>query len=115
MKKNLICIICPRGCSLCVEGEKGDLKVSGNACKRGEQYAIDECTNPTRTVTAVVRVENRTDTMVSVKTENPIPKDKIFAVMEIINKTEVSAPVKIGDVICNDIFGTKIVATKSVK
>jgi CxxC motif-containing protein len=68
-----------------------------------------------RTVTAVVRVENRTDTMVSVKTEAPIPKDKIFDVMEIINKTKVIAPVKIGDVILSDIFGTKIIATKSVE
>jgi len=114
MKKKLVCIICPRGCSLCVEGEKGDLKVSGNACKRGEQYAIDECTNPMRTVTAVVRVDNRIDTMVSVKTENPIPKDKIFDVMEIINSTAVSAPVKIGDIIRENIFGAKIVATKNI-
>ena len=111
MKKILICIICPRGCRLNVD--IGDnIMVSGNACKRGEQYAIDETTNPTRTVTAAVRVDNRTDTMVSVKTESPVPKDKIFEVMEIINKTKVSAPVKIGDVICKDIFGTNIVATK---
>lgn len=114
MKKNLVCIICPRGCSLCVEGKKDNLKVSGNACKRGEKYAIDECSNPVRTVTAVVRVENRIDTMVSVKTEYPIPKDKIFDVMEIINSITVLAPINIGDIIVEDILGTKIVATKNI-
>ena len=114
MKKDLICIICPRGCSLSADIDSGKISVSGNACPKGEQYAIDECTNPTRTVTAVVRVDNRTDTMVSVKTENPIPKDKIFEVMEIINKTTISAPIKIGDVIYENIFDAKIVATKNI-
>lgn len=113
MKKDLVCIICPRGCRLSVDiGD--DITVSGNACKRGEQYAVAECTNPMRTVTSVVRVENRTDTMVSVKTENPIPKDKIFEVMSVIRKTSVNAPIGIGDVICDNIFGTKIIATKEI-
>ena len=68
MKRNLVCIICPRGCSLCVEGNGSDLKVSGNSCSKGERYAMDECTHPVRTVTSIVRVSNRVDTMVSVKT-----------------------------------------------
>ena len=38
--KELTCIICPVGCSLCVEEENGEMKVSGNTCKRGEEYCI---------------------------------------------------------------------------
>ena len=82
MIKNITCIICPRGCALTVDINENDVKVSGNACPKGERYGIDECTNPIRTVTSTVRVENRTDTMVSVKTETPIAKDKIFDVFE---------------------------------
>ncbi len=114
MNKKLICIICPRGCTLTAEGERDCLKVSGNACPKGETYAICECTNPTRTVTSIVRVANRNECMVSVKTENPIPKDKIFEVMKKIRNTAVSAPVKIGDIILKDVFGTNIVATKNI-
>ncbi len=114
MKRDLICIICPRGCALTVEGEKDNLKVSGNACPKGEKYAIDECINPMRTVTSIVRVENRTDCMVSVKTENPIPKDKIFNTMDAIRNTTVKAPVKIGDIIIKDIFNTNVIATKNI-
>lgn len=89
--------------------------VSGNACKRGEEYAIAEMTAPKRTVTSIVRVSNREDTMVSVKTKDPIPKENIFDVMEKIRAAKVEAPVGIGDVIIDDLFGTCIIATKDVK
>ncbi len=115
MERDLICIICPRGCSLHVGGEKDALQVTGNACPKGAAYAVDECTHPTRTVTAVVRVENRVDTMVSVKTAAPIPKEHIFDLMEILNATRVSAPVCAGDVIVADVFGTDVVATKTIE
>lgn len=113
--RSLTCIICPRGCTLNVEEVNGALSVTGNACPKGEKYAIDECTHPLRTVTSIVRICNRKDTMVSVKTENPIPKENIFDVMEIIRKTEVDAPVALGDVIIKDVFGTDIIATKSIE
>ena len=114
MSQNLTCIICPRGCALTVTKSKGNLTVTGNSCPKGKQYAIDECTNPTRTVTSSVRVENREDTMVSVKTASPVPKDKIFEVMSLIRAKSVCAPVKIGDIIIKDVFGTNIVATKNI-
>ncbi len=113
MEKQMICIICPRGCTLNASGEKDNLKVSGNACQKGEAYAINEILNPVRTVTGIVRVANREE-MASVKTENPIPKEKIFELMQVINQTSVNAPVKIGEVIIEDIFGTNIIATKNI-
>ena len=115
MKRELICIICPRGCSMTAEVTDGKVIVSGNACKRGEEYAIAEMTAPKRTVTSIVRVSNREDTMVSVKTKDPIPKENIFDVMEKIRAAKVEAPVSIGDIIIDDIFGTCIIATKDVK
>ena len=111
MSKKLTCILCPRGCALDVAE---NLTVSGNFCPRGEKYAKDECTNPVRTVTATVRVANRPDTMVSVKTEAPVPKGKMMDVMHILRSMTVSAPVEIGSVIVSDILGTKIIATGKV-
>jgi CxxC motif-containing protein len=52
--------------------------------------------------------------MVSVKTAAPIPKGKIFEAMELIRSASVEAPVKIGDVILPDVFGTTVVATKDI-
>ena len=111
MKKQLTCILCPRGCSLTVTGE---LSVTGNACPRGEKYAIEESTNPVRTVTATVRVANRKDTMLSVKTETPVPKEKMMDVMALLRSMTVTAPISIGAVIVEDILGTKIIATQKV-
>ena len=114
MKRELTCIICPRGCSLTVNMDGAKTCVSGNGCPKGEKYGIEECTHPTRTVTSIVRVENRKNTMVSVKTASPVPKENIFDVMELIKKTSVKAPVKIGDVLLIDIYGTDIIATKDI-
>ena len=114
MERDLICIICPRGCALHVAGEGNKLTVTGNACKKGEQYAVDECTNPVRTVTSIVRVANRVDTMVSVKTAAPIPKENIFDVMKQIRAAKVDAPILAGTVILKDVFGTDVVATKTI-
>lgn len=114
MKRELTCIICPRGCSLTVDVEGEKICVAGNACPKGEKYGIEECAHPTRTVTSIVRVENRKNTMVSVKTASPVPKEKIFDVMEIIRKTSVKAPVKIGDTVLTNIYGTDIIVTKDI-
>lgn len=114
MKKTITCIICPRGCSVDVNIDGEKINVTGNSCPRGEKYAIDECTHPMRTVTSIVRVSNRENTMVSVKTAEPIPKENIFDVMEKIRKASIKAPVKIGEKIISDIYGTDVVATKSI-
>ena len=80
MERNITCILCPRGCAMTVKGELGNLQVTGNTCPRGAEYAINECTNPVRTVTSTVWVSNRKDTMVSVKTAAPVPKEKMMEV-----------------------------------
>ena len=51
---NLTCIGCPMGCPLTVTMENGEVKdVTGNTCKRGDDYARKEVTNPTRKGVAV--------------------------------------------------------------
>ena len=111
--KELTCIVCPRGCRLKIDDE---MNVYGNACPRGEKYAIQELTNPTRTVTSSIRVTNRPYTLVSVKTDNPIPKDKMFEVMQEIDKLTIEAPVRIGQIVKANILGldSNIVITKNI-
>lgn len=114
MKRELTCIACPLGCALTVTIEdKKVISVEGNTCPRGKDYAINECTAPVRTVTSTVMCEN--GDLVSVKTKNPIPKDKIFDAMSIINKTVASLPISVGDVIIEDLFGSQLVATQDKK
>jgi CxxC motif-containing protein len=114
MKRNLTCIICPKGCSLVAQIRDHEVSVSGNACPKGEQYAIDECLHPMRTVTATVRVANRHHTMVSVKTQQPVPKERMMDVMAMLRRISVNAPVSIGDVVLTDVFGTNVIVTKAI-
>lgn len=115
--RNLTCIGCPLGCAIQVKMENGEItEVTGNTCKRGDDYARKEVTHPTRIVTSTVRVMNGNPAMVSVKTEHDIPKEKIMDIMYCINEVQVKAPVHIGDVILENAAGTgvNIVATKDV-
>ncbi len=114
MEKQFVCIVCPRGCNVSLSDENGKITLSGNACPRGEKYAIDEYSHPVRTLTSIVRVKNRKDTMLSVKTETPIAKECIFDAMEKIRAIEVSAPIKTGDIIISELFGSKLIATKTI-
>ena len=114
MKRELTCIICPLGCSLCVETEgKKVLSVSGNTCPRGAEYARSECADPKRTVTSTVRCNN--GSVVAVKTSKPIPKEKIEACMRIINSVRARLPIYVGDVIIKDVFGCNVIATQNME
>lgn len=112
MTRELTCIICPRGCGLKVEIEDGKvLSVTGNSCPRGVKYAEDECCNPMRTITSTVRCED--GRVISVKTDRPIPKAKMFECMKMINSATAHLPIHIGDVIIKDVFGSNVVATEN--
>ena len=114
MKRNMTCIICPRGCALTAELTENGVAVTGHTCPKGEEYAINECTHPVRTVTATVRVGNRSNTMASVKTETPVPKDKMMDVIAALRCITVDAPASIGDIVLEDVCGSRILVTKEV-
>ena len=112
MNKCFTCIVCPLGCDLNVTLENGKVvSVSGNTCPRGKIYAETECTNPTRTITSTIKCDN--GAVVPVKTDRPIPKEKIFELMEIINNSVAHLPISVGDVIIEGVFGCNVVATKN--
>lgn len=114
--KELTCIGCPMGCALTVSEEADGLRVEGNTCPRGAEYAKNEILCPKRTVTSTVQVQGGTIPRLSVRTQTDIPKGKIFDCMEQIKALRVSAPVRIGDVILENCAGTGValIATKDV-
>ena len=113
MIRELTCIVCPMGCTLLVELDGKEIKsVSGNTCSRGKVYAENECTHPVRTDTTTVRT--LCGKVLPVKTTKPIPKEKVKNAMEIINKTIALLPISVGDVIIEDVFGSPVVATRTM-
>lgn len=114
MKRTLTCIICPRGCTLTADIAGENVTVTGHTCPKGEEYAVNEILHPMRTVTATIRVSNRENTMVSVKTQQAVPKDRMMNVMEALRKISVAAPISIGQVLLQDVEGSNIIATKNI-
>ena len=105
--KEFTCIRCPMGCQLRAEIENGVVTaVTGNQCKRGVEYAKTEAVHPMRTVTSTVRATGGERPVVAVKTVGEVPKDRIFDVMAEIRSLTVAAPVRIGDVLLENVCGT---------
>jgi len=117
MEKEIICTVCPRGCHINVVGnEKEVTSLEGYGCKRGVEYATAEFISPVRILTTTVKIEGNDADLLPVRSNKPLPKDKLYECMEIIKKASIKLPVKQYDVIIADICGTgaDIVATKAV-
>ncbi|WP_246798227.1 DUF1667 domain-containing protein [Alkalibacter rhizosphaerae] len=117
MEKNFTCVVCPIGCSLHVKEEKdGSIDVTGNRCKRGLDYGINEWTDPRRIVTSTIGVVGGLEPVTSVKTVSPIPKGRIMELMDMLNKVMVEAPCSEGMVVLEGIFGedNDVVVTRDV-
>ncbi|MFW6196431.1 MAG: DUF1667 domain-containing protein [Thermoplasmatota archaeon] len=115
---SVVCIMCPLGCEVKVEVTDGEITdIQGYACENGKEYAEQEISSPTRTVMSVVKCKNGNFPTVSVKTSEPVRKEKIYDVMKSISRIEVEAPVSVGDTIVKNVCGSgvDVVATRRVK
>ncbi len=115
MNKEVICTVCPRGCHINVIGNETAVEsLDGYGCKRGIEYATNEYLSPVRILTTIVKIEGVDNDLLPVRSNKPLPKDKLFDCMAVIRKATVKLPVKINDVIIENICdtGVDIVATK---
>lgn len=116
--ESLVCIICPKACVMSIELEDNKVKsISGNKCKRGIGYAEKEFTNPERELASTVLINNGVLPLLPVRASKALPKDSLLKVMEVINKIEVIAPIKVGDVVIENVLdlGVDIIASRSIK
>lgn len=112
--KEMICIVCPRGCRLTMD-EHGE--IHGNFCRRGAIYGKQEATAPMRILTTTVALYSESDICrLPVMTAHEIPKEKMDAVIAALKDVKVKAPIRMRQVIVPNILdlGVDIVATKEV-
>jgi CxxC motif-containing protein len=117
MESKITCIICPIGCEVTILHKEGIItNMEGHQCKKGIEYVKEELFDPKRTLTTTMIVRDGELPLVSVKTNRPIPKDRLFEVMDCISEIEIDAPLEIGDVLVESVLGldADIVATKKV-
>ena len=106
--KDLICIMCPKGCHLKVDEEHG-YTVTGNRCPASQRASATQL--------STVRLRSKSACRLPVKTDGQIPKYMMEEAMRLLDKVEVTAPVHVGDVVVDNIFrtGVHFVATKTVE
>lgn len=110
----IICTLCPKGCHLAVDEQS--LTVTGNQCNRGTDFGVSELQNPVRIITSTVKINGAVHRRLPVKTAAAIPKHLIHDAMRLLDDVVLTAPVKIGQIVIEDICGTGVsfVATRSM-
>lgn len=103
------CIICPTGCEIDVVKEPdGEINFEGYTCKRGLEYAKQEFYAPKRVLTTTVRVKNGFLPLIPVRVDKAILKEKLDDALREIAMTEVEAPIKMGDILIDNVAGEDV-------
>jgi len=116
VEMDLICVVCPIGCSIKLRAKDGKVEIVGNRCPKGYEYAMDEYRDPKRILTTNVRVLNGDHELLSVKTDSPIPKRLIWEMMRILKNIRIEAPKEVGEIILENVLntGANIVSTRRI-
>jgi len=104
----IICITCPKGCTLEVSLDGQTVLAVKPNCKRGHEYAQREITDPRRMVATTVKVKQGVHRLLPVYTSAPFPKGEIMNLMKKLRAVEVIAPVKMGSVVVEDALSTGV-------
>lgn len=109
------CTTCPSECHLTVEVERDAdgavvevRSVTGNNCPRGDTFAHQELTCPMRVLTTTVAVSGGDGALLPVRTTEAIPLAVHAQAMDLIRGQVVKAPIRMGDVVLEDLLHTGI-------
>lgn len=109
------CTTCPSECLLTVEAERDAdgavaevRSVTGNNCPRGDKFAHQELTCPMRVLTTTVAVSGGEETLLPIRTAEAIPLALHAHAMDLIRDLVVNAPIRMGDIVLEDLLGTGI-------
>jgi CxxC motif-containing protein len=113
MKKEIVCIQCPKTCTIKVvyNERKEILSAEGNKCRRiGIEFAQAEIRSPSRILTTTVYIfsNDKEHPLLPVKSASPIPMESIKKVMFELANIQVFPPVMMGDKIAENVAGTGI-------
>lgn len=109
------CTTCPSECLLTVEVERDAdgavaevRSVTGNNCPRGDKFAHQEPTCPMCVLTTTVSVSGGDEALLPVRTAEAIPLALHAQAMDLIRGLVIDAPIRMGDVVLEDLLGTSI-------
>jgi CxxC motif-containing protein len=117
-QEKIICVGCPSGClvTLTVDDRGEVTKVSGDKCKEGREYVINEYKNPVRVLTATVLTEASSQPLLPVRTDKPILRTRLREGMRVLAKVKAKPPLKVGDILIPNFLdiGVNLVASTNL-
>ena len=116
-EKTVTCIMCPLGCKIRIKKNGETVEIKGAGCEHGKEYAVQEITAPSRIIMSALPCKNSDIRTITVKTSQPVPKEKTRIVMKLLSTIEVTAPVHVGDIVVKNIgdLHIDIIATRKAK
>ena len=114
--KVIRCIVCPTGCQIQAIPKGSEIAFEGYTCERGLEYAQQEYFEPKRILTTTIRVQNGFLPLIPVRSDKPILREKLDDALIEIAKTQVSAPIEMGDILIENILGleSNIIASRNL-
>jgi CxxC motif-containing protein len=112
----LICITCPKGCTLEVERDGDTVVKVEQGCKRGHEYANRELVDPRRMVSSTVKISGGVHPLLPVYTSDAFPKPRIPELMAALRALKIKAPVRMNEVVLKDALktGINILASRDI-
>lgn len=106
-EKNCItCVLCPNSCTIRVleDGETTE----GNRCKRGHAFALQEMKDPERFVTTTVKVNDKDNPLVPVRSDRAVKLAEIKDVVSQISKITLDTKPQPGTIIATEVGQNKV-------
>jgi CxxC motif-containing protein len=112
----MVCPVCPKSCLLSVTDNSENIFVENNRCDKGPEFAKKELTNPERMLTSTMRVYLGELPLVSVRSDQPVKKNELRALIKQLDNMVVPAPVFSGQIIVSALGENKvnIIATRTI-
>ncbi len=110
----LVCPACGRHCGLETgKNPDGGIRVRGNSCSNGEDFARAELTDPRRTLRTSVAAAYGGRLKVLIE---GVPADKVLRVMDALDGIVAAGPLAPGDSVAEDFLGLglRVVALESL-
>ncbi len=116
-EKEIICIVCPKGCHIEVTTDSSGITCKNYGCPRGKEYAIQEATMPKRMLTGTVHINNAIHPRLPVISDQPVPKEKLRKMMDELDKITVEAPIIMNQLILSNVLdtGVNILASRTME
>jgi CxxC motif-containing protein len=116
-QEKVICVTCPKGCTLQVTRDGQTVLSVENGCKRGHEYARQELTDPRRMVASSVRIRGGLHPLLPVYTSAPFPKPRIQELLALLRVVQVDAPIKMDAIILENALdsGINIQASREMR